>query len=287
MKKTFFKAVVATAVVATTMVVSSVAAMAAETITDKATLSFTESDVTAHSAKATSDEDIDFCNYFTVHFVNTKTAFAKFDKDYDGSGTKPYYGEYKTGSKDGYIEFTIDKPGKAKIGARSSSKSEARTVTVFKEDGTALTPTYLTPLNGDALFPLSEVITLPEAGKYKIQADGACNFFAVIVELDNANTTIASTKTQLDAKTYYCNDTEGNYYVIYSVSGDQVDSLSSIALGKDGTAVDATKTSTVYTSVKFSDESELSAADVGGAYLYTVEVTKAQNAPTSISWITE
>ncbi len=126
-------------------------------------------------------------------------------------------------------------------------------------------------------------------GDFKISSGPAKNRFGVtaIVITTNDSSNIASTATQIGTTgDYYAVDaTNGTTYIIHSVTADEMayDSLSLQAIS--GTVAPTTK---VYSSVEFADGSTLTADSIGATAIYAVKVTGTEGAAptaTSFTWV--
>ncbi|MBQ7265031.1 MAG: hypothetical protein IJS61_02945 [Firmicutes bacterium] len=117
----------------------------------------------------------------------------------------------------------------------------------------------------------------------EIQYTELIKFEGILLQLMN----IPVTKTAGTYKTFgdnglgYCiNYTDnGDVYLIYpiNITEAQLDDYNSIRLfDKNNTQETLEEPSTIYTSIKFSDDSVLTAADVGTNYLLAVQIEDAQ-----------
>ncbi|HAG04670.1 MAG TPA: hypothetical protein DCG28_04440 [Lachnospiraceae bacterium] len=85
---------------------------------------------------------------------------------------------------------------------------------------------------------------------------------------------------------YYCVDATSTY-IIHPVSDKEMEYAKLAMADSDGVAIDATSTDSAYTSVVFSDQSEVTASSCGATYIYAIQVTGTDgSAPTQkYKWV--
>lgn len=287
MKKTFFKSIVAAAVVGAAVALSSVAAFAAEytfnandLTTGDITSTITAGTDNFFTIKATAETDSKgkLSQQFTVDGNNktgpvTKTAYTQRIKS-NGVGTVDYR----------CITFTVNSKASVLVEGMSSKSGETRDLALVNCNDTA---TILGTFSNDGKAIGSYTFNITEAGSYCLYPSvNGFNIYGIVVKTDDGST-IASTATQIGTTgDYYAVDTaNGATYIIHSVTADEMayESLSLQAIS--GTVA---PTTTVYSSVEFADDSVLKAEDIGAEAIYAVKVTGTEGAAptaTSFTWV--
>ena len=175
------------------------------------------------------------------------------------------------GKVNGTLKFKLDKAATVIISAKTGG-SNAGTITIGNANSDSIT---------DKSNFTNYFFENVAAGEVEVvfSGDSGVVVSTITVAGNIADTLVASPK----GGDYYCIDATSTY-IIHPVSETELE-YTSLAMSKGGAAVEATKTTEVYTSVQFADGSTVSAEDCGATYIYAVQVTGTNGAAPTTKYV--
>ena len=283
MRKSLLKTVAATAIVGVTMALSSVAAWAKTYELNVGNL--TAGDITENTSVGTDSfftllakdgqKDSKYNQHMTIEEKSKSCEGITYTKQLKTNGTPDFTNEFRA------IRFTVDKPSTVTIVASSGKSGKTRHVQLYSNDGKPIENAATAV--GDSLS--SGKISITEQGTYSIASSktdsstGSINIFYIKVET-TAESAADITSESAPAGDRYAVDAAASY-IIHTVTSDELAYASLAMAPTSGDAIAATKTTSVYSSVKFPDGSVITAPE--GSYLYAVKVNKT-TAPSAASY---
>jgi hypothetical protein len=272
MKKGFFKALVATAVVGATIAVSGVVAMASETLD-----SWKADDLADANPTGTTDMTLGTQITYTplLNKGASKSKVTGNNKTFADGATftkRLQVGGASSFDKGGYFTITAPSAGTLSVYAVTGSNTDARTVEFYDANQTKLSEGTSGPIDDAATYNyVAFNFTVESAGTYYVASTGAAVNYCGMTWV--ANGVVEQGSADNAAVVFDGTD----YYAVGLISKADAEAASSVSINDAKGAVEGTSTDTVYTGVSINN-TEYTVADLTGSansdlYVYGVKVT--------------